>query len=121
MVRPSVQGLDVFDGRLGRLRSRIALPVPLSTNYDALVSDGKDNILIAITGTTGSGIGVVDLSSLQEPAPLPYSAIQSSEALAGGISVKGTISRARTRLNTEEPATQHRKVPHVTNPALFPK
>lgn len=120
-LQPSVQGLDVFDGRLGRLRSRIALPVPLSTNYDALVSDGKDNILIAITGTTGSGIGVVDLSSLQEPAPLPYSAIQSSEALAGGISVKGTISRARTRLNTEEPATQHRKVPHVTNPALFPK
>jgi hypothetical protein len=46
--------------------------VALSQNYDALVSDGKDNVLIAITGQNGTGIAVVDLSSLSEPLPLPY-------------------------------------------------
>jgi len=121
LFQPSVQGLDVFDGRLGTLRSRIAFPVPLSTNYDAMVSDGKDNILIAITGTAGSGIAVVDLSSLQEPAPLPYSAMESSQARVAGASVTRVISHGATGSNTEEPAMHRRTMPHVTNPSLFPR
>ena len=72
LFQPSTNGIDVFDGRLGTLRERISLPVALSENYDALVSDGTDNVLIAITGVTGNGIAIVDLSSLSEPAPLPY-------------------------------------------------
>jgi hypothetical protein len=55
---------------LGSLLDRISLSVALSPNYDALVSDGKDNVLIAITGT-GDGIAVVDLTSIAPPA-LPH-------------------------------------------------
>jgi hypothetical protein len=121
LFQPSVQGVDIYDGRVGNLRARVSLPVPLSTNYDALVSDGKDNILIAITGTTGNGIAVVDLSSLLEPAPLPYSAIESSQARVVADSVTGAISRGSTGSNSIEPTTRPRKVPHVSNRAFFPK
>jgi hypothetical protein len=72
LFQPSTNGIDVYDGRLGSLRSRVALPFALSQNYDALVGDGRDDALIAIIGTNGSGIATVDLSSLSEPAPLPY-------------------------------------------------
>jgi hypothetical protein len=72
LFQPGVNGIDVFDARLGTVRAQISLPVALSQNFDALVSDGKDNVLVAITGQTGNGIAVVDLSSLSEPTPLPY-------------------------------------------------
>jgi len=69
--QPSTNGIDVFDGYLGNLLNRISLPVALSPNYDALVADGADNVLVAITGT-GNGIAIVDLTSVSEPPPLPY-------------------------------------------------
>ncbi len=72
LFQPTSIGIDIFDGRLGNLLTRISLPVALSPNYDALVSDGADNILVAITGNTGSGIEIIDLTSLPEPQPLPY-------------------------------------------------
>jgi hypothetical protein len=77
LFQPTTNGIDVFDGRLGTLRTRISLPVALSENFDALVSDGTDNVLIAIIGQTGNGIAIVDLSSLTEPEPLPYLRVQS--------------------------------------------
>jgi uncharacterized membrane protein len=40
--------------------------------WSLISGDGKDNILIAITGTNGNGFAIVDLTSLSEPAPLPY-------------------------------------------------
>ncbi len=72
LFQPTVTGMDVYDGRLGTLRTRVALPFALSPNYDALVSDGKDNTLVAITGTGGDGVAVIDLTSLMEPGALPY-------------------------------------------------
>jgi hypothetical protein len=72
LFQPSTNGIDVFDGNLGNLRSRISLPAPLSLNYDALVADGRDNVLVGITGTSGNGIAVVDLTSVSEPPQLPY-------------------------------------------------
>jgi hypothetical protein len=72
LFQPTSLGIDVQDGQLGCLLKRIALPITLSPNYDALVSDGSDNVLIAITGASGDGIAVIDLSSIPEPAPLPY-------------------------------------------------
>ena len=72
LFQPASAGIDVLDGRLGNLLTRVALPVSLSPNYDALVADGRDNILVAITGSTGNGIAVVDLTSILEPGPLPY-------------------------------------------------
>ena len=56
LFQPSTNGIDIFDGRLGTLRSRIALPFALSQNFDALVGDGQDNALIAITGVNGDGM-----------------------------------------------------------------
>jgi hypothetical protein len=72
LFQPSTNGVDVLDGRLGNLLQRISLPVALSENYDALVADGTDNVLIAITGANGNGIAVVNLTSVPEPPPLPF-------------------------------------------------
>lgn len=81
LFQPSTSGIDVLDGRLGNLLCRIALPVSLSENYDALVSDGTDNVLVAITGTSGDGVAVVDLSSIQTPPPVPYTRMYSGPQL----------------------------------------
>lgn len=70
LFQPGTQAIDVFDTHTGAFLERISLPQPLNTNYRALVADGKDNVLIAITGVNGSGISVVDLTSL--PAAGPY-------------------------------------------------
>lgn len=67
LFSPLTNAIDVIDGHEGVLLSRIALPVALSSNYDALVDDGQDNVIVAITGNTGSGIAVIDLTSLAEP------------------------------------------------------
>ena len=75
LFQPSTLGIDVIDGRLGTLIKRIALPVPVSQIYDALVGDGKDNVLIAIT-EQNNAIAVIDLNSIAEPAPLPYAGAQ---------------------------------------------
>jgi len=78
LFQPTLNGVDIYDGRVGTLRNRVALSFSLSTNYDALVEDGKDNVLVAITGQTGNGVAIVDFTSISEPRPLPYS----SDALA---------------------------------------
>ena len=69
LFQPTTTGIDVYDGHVGTLRSRISLPVQLSAGFDSLVVNGKDNVLIAITGQQGSGIAVIDLTSLTEPPP----------------------------------------------------
>jgi hypothetical protein len=72
VFQPGNQFIDVFDGNTGVFRDRISLPTSLSPNYRALVSNGRDSKLLAITGTTGNGIAIIDLNSLPEPSPLPY-------------------------------------------------
>jgi YVTN family beta-propeller protein len=72
LFQPSTNAIDVFDGRLFTLRTRIALPVTLGQNYDALVAGGPDDQLLAITGAAGTGIALIDLTGLSEPNPLPY-------------------------------------------------
>lgn len=72
LFQSSTNGIDICDGRVGDLLTRISLPFTLSQNFDALVSDGTDNVLVAITGETGNGIAVIDLTSLSEPPPLSY-------------------------------------------------
>ena len=114
LFQPSTNGIDVYDGRLGTLRSRIALPFSLSQNYDALVGDGVDNVLIAITGASGSGIAMVDLSSLAEPAPLPYTRLQGR--------MNGIAFQPHSHSRTLGPHVVPKfKVPHVTSQTLFSK
>ena len=103
--QPSSNGIDVFDGRLGTLRTRIALPVALSEKFDALVSDGKDNVLVAITGETGNGIAIVDLSSLAEPAPLPYASTNSGQMVKIATSHRRASSFSAAQLSANQ-ATQ---------------
>jgi hypothetical protein len=123
LFQPSTAGIDVFDGRIGTLRARIALPYALSENYDALVSDGTDNVLIAITGATGNGIAVLDLTSLSEPAPLPYAA--RAAALPGvrrhGASQSPVAipSQIRDKL-TSRFGVPLSRIPHATNSILPP-
>lgn len=70
LFSPLTNAIDVIDGHEGTLLTRVALPVTLSPNYDALVADGQDNVIVAITGSAGNGIAVIDLSSIAEPLSL---------------------------------------------------
>jgi hypothetical protein len=69
--QPGTNAIDVFDGVTGAFRARIALSLPLSPNFRALVANGKDDRIIAITGN-GDGIAVIDLSSIPKPAPVTW-------------------------------------------------
>ncbi len=115
LFQPSTNGIDVLDGNRGNLRNRISLPVALSPNYDALVDDGTDNFLIAITGT-GDGIAIIDLTSITEPPPLP------NERLLGLQSHR--VESPSDRPTSGRPDVKHRLlqrshvVRHVTRTVL---
>lgn len=120
LFQPSVRGIDIFDGRVGNLLERISLAAPLSQNYDALVVDGKDNVLVAITGANGSGIAVVDLTSVPQPTALPFVTGSPHQA-------QRLLSWADSRLSSKE--TNHLnsperslllapQIPHLTAPSV---
>ena len=124
LFSPLQNDIDVLDGKRGNLLTRVSLPVSLSANYDALVSDGKDNVLIAITGETGTGIALVDLTAIPEPAPLPYAAAtRSRRALftAGKMmSLRGLEGSSHQQL----PPGLSRPRPHIAHivkPATLPR
>ena len=117
LFQPTSVGIDVFDARRGNLMERIALPVTLSSNYDALVSDGTDNVLVAITGDFSNGIAVIDLTSLPPAPVLPYSAnlpAKTHRTLQDGVpsSVPHTEPKRSKRKAPPEPT--RRTVPLVT-------
>ncbi|PYT95137.1 MAG: hypothetical protein DMG36_02980 [Acidobacteria bacterium] len=124
LFQPSTNGIDVYDGRLGTLHNRIALPFALSPNYDALVSDGRDNILLAITGAAGNGVAVLDLTSIAEPPPLPYVAAVSSQRQGESRHFDWTASlqvSGQANAKKNPPMSHSRVIPHVTNSILFRK
>jgi len=97
LFQPADQFIDVFDGRTGSFRARISLPVQLSPNFRALISDNQDSVLVAITGATGNGIAVINLNSIPEPGPLPYALAQASPRIsrahpaAASLAVTGSV------------------------------
>jgi hypothetical protein len=120
LFQPSANGIDVFDGRLGLLLKRISLPFALSTNYDALVTDGSDNKLVAITGANGDGVAVLDFTSIAEPTPLGYAAQHSFASLT-----RTPVGRNAAEFNgsptQRNPATSGaRVIPHITHLILEP-
>ncbi|HEV2399888.1 MAG TPA: hypothetical protein VGS27_23305 [Candidatus Sulfotelmatobacter sp.] len=121
LFAPLTNSLDIYDGRTGVLRTRIALPFMLSQNYDALVADGKDNVLVAITGQTGNGIAVIDLSSLSEPPPLPYASSTSRllrselREFKGNQAQRSQPSGADSAEKTRNLKISRRFLPHITN------
>jgi hypothetical protein len=92
--QPGLQAIDVFDGVTGAFRARVALPLPLSPNFRALVSNAKDNRIIAITGI-GDGIAVIDLSSLPLPAPVTWLSPSPALPMTWNPQFRDTSGRAR--------------------------
>ena len=119
LFSPLQNAIDVIDGKRGNLVTRISLPLSLSANYDALVSDGLDNIMIAITGETGTGIAVIDLRSIPEPPPLGYAAVARRSA---GSAIPGSGAAKRTRSALPHPGARpslsqkRRGIRHVMRP-----
>jgi hypothetical protein len=111
LFAPLVDALDVIDGGTGRLRTRVALPVNLSPMYDGLVSNGKDNTLVAITGQTGTGLAVIDLNSVS-------GSLLSSNASSGTNTVMKPQIRnsvgATTSLTGQEPTVPIAHWQHTT-------
>ncbi len=118
IFQPSTNGVDVLDGNLGNLLQRVSLPFALSINYDALVDDGKDNVLVAITGSNGNAVAVVDLTSIPDPAVAPYMHGTESQKHRSAKILYGK-SRA-LRYSAPEMSPQAlpgiRMIPHVTKP-----
>jgi hypothetical protein len=121
LFQPTTVGIDVLDGHLGNLLKRIALPVTLSPNYDALVADGKDNVLVAITGAKGDGIAVIDLRSVSEPPALPYAAVTlpASRVPASGIVTRSQVREAAGMASKQRRLETRHAMPHVTSQALL--
>ena len=121
LFQPAVSGLDVFDGRVGSLLARITLPINLSPNYDALVTDGKDNTLVAITGAGGDGVAVIDLSAIPVPPALPYVATLPLEGHSFAMPSHPTTQTALplSRLSRRSTPAFKRSVPHVTTRKLL--
>ncbi len=116
IFQPYSNGIDVLDGNVGNLRTRIALPVALSANYDALAVDPNDNVLIAITGNSGTGIAIVDLSSLPEPG-LSYQTASGRRPLNSSEAANGWGSSKQWRLGKKgesRTAVYRRRIPHLT-------
>jgi WD40 repeat protein len=124
LFQPSVSGLDIFDGRMGTLRTRLTLPFNLSPHYDALVENGKDNVLVAITGTNGDGIAVLDLTSISEPQPLPYAAPkiahQSKMESRHPTPADNLSNIDRSMLSRTTHVSRVRVIPHVTTSPVWP-
>lgn len=124
MFAPLQNAIDVMDGKRGSFMTRISLPVALSANYDALVADGQDNVLIGITGATGTGIAVIDLTSVPEPPPLPYaSAVKTSRMMRfTGRTIRtarnGAGSVANNKNNSVGPVRKQLSLKHKTNAAV---
>jgi WD40 repeat protein len=116
---PLINGIYVVDGKRGSLLKSIALPFTLSANYDALVSDGKDNILVAITGQNGDGVAIIDLTSLPEPLPLPYSSVATDNLKRLPQGSPATVMQ-RSHLQSAKvagrsPAQHPQRIPHLMN------
>ncbi|MBZ5680499.1 MAG: IPT/TIG domain-containing protein [Acidobacteriia bacterium] len=120
LFSPLENAIDVIDGKRGNLLTRISLPIALSANYDALVADGQDNVLVAITGQAGTGIAVIDLTSVPEPPPLPYvnAATTVRMAVFPGYPTNAAHDRqhrSARRADAAEPTRQRMQLKHVTN------
>jgi WD40 repeat protein len=102
LFQPSTLGIDVLDGHLGTLRTRLSMPFSFAPTFDALVADGKDNVLIGITGAGANQIAVIDLSSLPEPAPLPFARFSARQVAKFGLGSTAKIS-SQGAVNTPRP------------------
>jgi hypothetical protein len=97
LFAPLTNSIEVFDGETGVLLNRVGLPVPLSPNYDALVSDGRDNLVLMITGA-GDGVALVDLSFIQN---LTQQSVPVAGRDRGAEAARTPVSGAKKRPDQE--------------------
>jgi hypothetical protein len=129
LFQPSTIGIDVIDGHNGHLRNRIAFALPLSQNYDALVSDGHDNVLLGIAGANGDGgVAILDLSSVIEPSPLLFVTTQKFLPGMGLTDARHSVRKEGDSAIPHPGAAanpivpRRREIQHVTAPArVIPK
>jgi hypothetical protein len=95
LFQPGTQNIDIFDGQTGAFVGRVSVGVPLSPNYRALVGDGKDKVLVAITGENGNGIAVIDLSSVPSPAALSYAHVEATRVPSARMEAAGPVPQPR--------------------------
>jgi WD40 repeat protein len=100
LFAPLINSIEAFDGDTGVLLSRVGLPIGLSPNYDALVSDGGDNLVLMITGT-GDGVALVDLSFIQN---LTKQSGRVAGRNRGAEAARPAVSAAKRRLDLEASA-----------------
>jgi hypothetical protein len=110
LFQPGVQAIDAYDGVTGAFLSRISLPMELSPNYRALVSDSKDNTFVAITGATGNGVAVLDLEGVARPAPKPYGLVARTQGKPAGATSTPTGKPARWQGRRPFNARMHRRI-----------
>jgi len=105
LFQPQEQSIWVIDAATSSPVQQIGLPFNLSLHFDALVSDGTDNILVAISDP-GDGIALIDLSAVPEPAHTPSSS--GSWISASGVkSLPLTTSKPDFKLPARD-SSQHR-------------
>ena len=118
LFQPTTLGIDVLDGHLGNLLTRVALPVPLaSSSFDALVADGKDQVLVGITGQ-GDGIVVVDLTQISAPPPLPYNVQSPDDSSFSALRRALPASQLQIQKNVSIPAGVTSQRPHFIRHAI---
>jgi len=112
LFQPGLDVIDVYDGRAGNLFARVSLPFTIAPTYDALVANGKDNVLVAITGPLGDGIAFIDLTPIPEPTPLTYTAPPALPS-ASGLSASRRDARSSAAVFRPLP---HQSVSRLTTP-----
>ncbi len=110
LFQPGVNTIDAYDGFTGKFLSRISLPIQLSGNFRALVSDGADNVMVAITGETGDGIAVIDLEGVARPTARPYLSSRSLHSKEVDAPVAATHPSLKWEGRRPYPARYHRRL-----------
>jgi hypothetical protein len=99
VFQPNLKSIDVFDGRACTFRSRISLPIKLSSSYRAL-SDSKDSVQVAILDG-GVGIAIIDLGSTRARphslTSIPSPQVQEPSAQPRRTPIPVTQPQHRTR------------------------
>ena len=105
LFQPLTNGIDVIDTTSGRLLYRVQVPVQISDTYDALVVDGTDNKLAAITS---GGIAFFDLGALPglqamgERRERPHRAAQRDRVVEKSSQMRGTPERPHLQRRGEK-------------------
>ncbi len=113
LFQPGVSAIDSFDGYTGQFISRVSLPFELSENYRALVSDGADDVLVAITGASGDGIAVLDLSGVARPPVRPF--LRSGSFQSNGTKAVATRTRPSLSPGGQRSFSAHYRQRGLTN------